>query len=454
MELDKYIETALKGILKNPIVSLLREIGIASVLKHSNFTKRSVGYTPYHVLLHFVYMLIMHKRQSAFLKQSPDAFGKDVYYRFLKERRFNWRKLLLLSSVKLIAKIEPLHRRGEQRLLIVDDTVEPKRGQKIEGSCQSVYSNKERRNVNGINIVSLNYADSHSTFQLDFALRMNDSRHKEIADFTQKLHHRSNAFKRRKEGLMGKNRIAIEMVDRALKAGIDADYLLVDSWYAKPEFIHQAKALGIDVIARLPNNAKVWHFNGQYPTFDALYRHHHKYRRQQTGSHGKIRYRYFDLIVEHHQLKKVKLVFLRTSKELLIFISTDLSLSANKIIETYKKRWNIEQGYKDLREHFGLGEEENRLYEALIARITLSMFTYNLVSTINRLEHEPQTLGELFRDLECELETLAISMQLFLKILTKLAEVNAIVKENTDLIRIVALLRAYTQKELGFMCES
>jgi len=454
MGVDKYIETALKGILKNPIVSLLREIGIVSVLKQSNFTKRSVGYKPYLVLLHFVYMLVLHKRQSVFLKQSPDAFGKDVYYRFLKERRFNWRKLLLLSAIKLIAKIEPLHRRGEQRLLIVDDTVEVKRGRQIEGSCCRIYSNKERRNVNGLNIVSLNYADSHSTFQLDFALRMNDSRRKEIDDFSQKLHHRSNAFKRRKEGLMGKNRIAIEMVDRALKAGIDADCLLVDSWYAKPEFIHQAKALGIDVIARLPNHAKIWHFKGKYPTFNALYSHYRKHRHQQTGSHGKIRYRYFDLLVEHHRLGKVKLLFLRTSKELLIFISTDLSLSAREVIETYKKRWNIEQGYKDLREHFGLGAEENRLFEAIIARITLSMFTYNLVSTINRLEHEPQTLGELFRDLECELEALAISMQLFLKILTKLAEVDAIVKENKDLMHIIALLRTYTQKELGFMCES
>jgi hypothetical protein len=90
------------------------------------------------------------------------------------------------------------------------------------------------------------------------------------------------------------------------------------------------------------------------------------------------------MIAEHHTLGKVKLLFLHTSKELLIFISTDLSLSGKELIDTYKKRWNIEQGYKDLREHFGLGKEKNRLYEAIIARITLSMFTYNLVTTINR----------------------------------------------------------------------
>ena len=51
MELDKYIESALRSVLKNPIVSLLRQIGIASILKQSNFTKRSVGVSPYLVLL-------------------------------------------------------------------------------------------------------------------------------------------------------------------------------------------------------------------------------------------------------------------------------------------------------------------------------------------------------------------------------------------------------------------
>jgi len=44
-------------------------------------------------------------------------------------------------------------------------------------------------------------------------------------------------------------------------------------------------------------------------------------------------------------------------------------------------------------------------------------------------------------------------MQLFIKILTKI-EIKNVVKENKDLLQIIALLSAYTQKELGFMCES
>ena len=454
MGLDNHIESAMKGLLKNPILSVLRDIKIASILKQSNFNKRNTGYSVFAILLHFVYMLVMNKRQSSFVKQSDDAYGKDTYYRFIQSKRYNWRKLLLLSSQALIAKVEPLQKNTEAKLLIIDDTVEIKRGKHIEGSCKSLWSNKEHRCINGINIISLNFADSHSTFQLDFAISMNKSRRKEVDTFTHTLHHRSNAYARKVEVNKGKNTLAMEMLKRALEQGITADYLLVDSWYAKPNFIKEVTGEGIDVVARIANNNKIWNFKGKHKTLKGMYNTLSKVKHERSGYYGKIHYHYFDSITEHHTLGKVKLVFLHTGKELIVLISTDLSLGAKEIIETYKKRWNIEQGYKDLREYFGLGKEENRLYEALIAKITLSMFTYNLVSYINRIQNEPQTLGELFRDLECELETLAISMQLFIEILTKISEIENIVKDNKDILTIIAVLSSYTQRELGFMCES
>jgi ribosomal protein L24 len=454
MGIDNSIEVAISNVLKNPILTVLREINISKILKESNFIKRDVGYAPLQVLLHFVYMLVMNKRQSAFVKQSVDAYGKDTYYRFVQSVRYNWRKLLLLSAFALIRKIQPLQKKSDYRVLIIDDTVEVKRGKQIEGSCKSIYSNKEQRWVNGINVVNLAYADEHSTFQLDFSVRIHESKRVDISNFTKTLHHKSNGYKRRKEGLDGKNEIALDMVERALNIGVDADYLLVDSWYAKPNFLLQAREIGIDTVARLANSPKIWNFKGKYKTINALYEGLKHHKSTLRGYHGKIRYSYFDAIVEHPKVGKLKLVFLSTKKELLVFASTDISLCGKEIIEVYKKRWNIEQGYKDLREYFGFGKEENRIYEALIARITLSMFTYNLINYINRINHEPQTLGELFRDLECELETLVISMQLFLQILTNIANIHQNLKTSKELQHIIAVIGAYTQKQLGFMCES
>jgi len=158
--------------------------------------------------------------------------------------------------------------------------------------------------------------------------------------------------------------------------------------------------------------------------------------------------------MEHKKAGKIRIVFLKTSNKLIPIVSTDIEITDSEIIEIYKRRWDIEQGYKELRQHFGFGEEENRIYEALIARITLSFFTYNIVSYINRISNEPQTIGGLFKDLECELSTLAIAMQTFIAILEEVAKIDDIVNRNEDLTSIISVLQDVTQKMLGFRCES
>ena len=244
------------------------------------------------------------------------------------------------------------------------------------------------------------------------------------------------------------------MIERALHQGVDVDYLLCDSWYAKPDFFAQTQAWNLPTIARVARNDRLWRFEGKRRTLEGIYHYERPRHKEIRGTVGHIVYYAFAHIVTHPRLGKLKLVFVSTNEDWIVLLSTDLSLSAERIIAIYKQRWNIEQGYKELREHFGLGREEHRLFEALIARWTLSMLSYNLLNYLRRIQNEPQTLGELFRDLECTLRTLAISMELFLKILLELTKVEAIVQRNTDLPLIIDLLENLRRKELGFMCES
>ena len=50
MELDNFIQTAINNVLKNPILSILRDINFSSILKQSNFIKRDIGKSPYLVI--------------------------------------------------------------------------------------------------------------------------------------------------------------------------------------------------------------------------------------------------------------------------------------------------------------------------------------------------------------------------------------------------------------------
>ena len=45
-------------------------------------------------------------------------------------------------------------------------------------------------------------------------------------------------------------------------------------------------------------------------------------------------------------------------------------------------------------------------------------------------------------------------MKIFNQIITKISEIQNVVKDNKDLFQIIAVISAFTQKELGFMCES
>ena len=213
--------------------------------------------------------------------------------------------------------------------------------------------------------------------------------------------------------------------------------------------------LGLKVISRIANNNKIWNFTDKEKSLEAIYNKFKKLKTVKNGQYGKkIKFKYFSAVVEHKTAGYIKIVFLKTSDKLIPIASTDLEITDEEIIEIYKRRWDIEQGYKDLRGHFGFGKEENRIYEALIGRITLSLFTYNIVSYINRINNEPKTIGGLFKDLECELATLAIAMQTFISILEEIAKIEDIVNRNEDFASIIDVLRDVTGKLLGFRCES
>ena len=389
------------------------------------------------------------------MNQSNDSFKKDVYYRLLKNSSYNWRKLLSFTTLKILALLHKVQDSKAIKVFIIDDTVEGKTGKRIEGSRDSIWSNKEKRTIRGINVVSLNYSDGFSNFMLDFAINMGNYAKVKLEDFTKELDFRTTAYKRRLEIMDGKSKIAIDMVKRAIKSGIYADYLLVDSWYSKPVFLKEMNELGLKVISRIANNNKIWNFLGKEKSLNAIYEKHKKFKKEKAGKYGKkIKFKYFSVIVEHKNAGKIKIVFIKTPENLIPIASTDLEINDEEIIDIYKRRWDIEQGYKELREYFGFGKEENRIYEALIARITLSFFTYNIVSYINRISNEPKTIGGLFRDLECELHSLAIAMKAFIEILDKISQIEGVVNRNEDFMSIIGVLRSTTQDLLGFRCES
>jgi hypothetical protein len=458
MSYKNIITNVVSSKLKNPIVDVLKAIKVEKLLKQSGFIKKE-GFAPSVVLLHFISIIVMNSKLSQFIKQSSESYKKDVYYRLLQNKKYNWQKLLLLSSFSMIQKINILKQKKRVRVFIIDDSNEDKTGKKIEGVCDSLRSNKHKRYIRGLNFVSLNYNDGFTNLMLDFSLKFNKKLRVKFDEFKNNFYHTTSAYKRKKEAILPKTRIALNMLKRAVKLGIKADYLLVDSWYAKPRFVKNVKELKLDVIGRITTSPTTWKFTThKHKTINRIYTVLSKTKALKFSNYNKIRYSYCSIVLNHHIAGAVKVVFIKTKNNLIPIVSTNTQLTNEEIINIYKRRWNIEQGYKELREYFGFGKEENRIYEALIARITLSFISYNIVSYINRMTHEPQTIGGLFKDLECELNTLAISMELFINILNEIAQKVENSKNNEAvnmfLAQLIGSLRITVKNQLDFTCES
>ena len=68
--------------------------------------------------------------------------------------------------------------------MILDDTNEDKKGKKIEGVCDNIWSNKDKKTIRGINLVSLNYNDGYTNFMLDFAIKFTQLSHIQKSNLT------------------------------------------------------------------------------------------------------------------------------------------------------------------------------------------------------------------------------------------------------------------------------
>lgn len=73
-----------------------------------------------------------------------------------------------------------------------------------------------------------------------------------------------------------------------------------------------------------------------------------------------------------------------------LFVSTDLSLTPEQIIQRYSRRFSVEEMFKELKETCGLGRQQTRKFESSLACVTFVVlsYVYAELSTWNVLHKE------------------------------------------------------------------
>ncbi|GAU08891.1 transposase [Desulfoplanes formicivorans] len=168
------------------------------------------------------------------------------------------------------------------------------------------------------------------------------------------------------------------MIERALRAGINTKYVLMDSGFGVPSLIAKARK-HLDVICMVKRTPKIHYiFEGQELNAIQIYRKIRKRR-------GKAKV----LANAQVQMKDggtAKLVFVRnrSKKDWLALLCTDKNLPDEEIVRIYGRRWDIEVFFRTAKQHLELEKGcQSSDFDALIAHTSIVMVRYIFLSIEN-----------------------------------------------------------------------
>jgi hypothetical protein len=318
-------------------------------------------------------------------------FGKDAAYDLLKGPRSNWRRFLLILGVRLYRFFNRLTSDRRESVLIIDDSTYDRSRSKMVELLSRVKDHTTGRFVRGFRMLTLCWSDGVSCLPLDFVLLSSTDASTRLCDSYKIVDKRCCAYERRKEATIKSTAHLTGMVQRTLATGIDARYLLMDSWFAMPTTIVSLSHY-LPVICMVKKTPKILYgYGDRRCDLKTLYGCLKKRR-----GRAKI---LTSAIVTFKDEHKAKVVFVRDcrKKDWLALLSTDIHLADEDIVRIYGKRWDIEVFFKMAKQHLKLAKEiQCRDFDALIAHTTIVFMRYMFLAYQCRLETDHRTFGDLF----------------------------------------------------------
>jgi len=402
--------------LPNELTSTFKELQVLKHLRKAGITKTfgfSCGF-----LFQLIFCLIFENKnwfRTLESKKSVDFPAKDAVYRFLNKSTFAWRRFLLFLSAHTIGKVTRLSNHDRPKVLVLDDSsYDRNRSKSVELLARCFdHASQKMRFYKGFRMLTLGWSDGATFIPVDFSLL--SSKTSQINGITSKIDKRSSGYKRRLEALQSAPEQIPDMIQRALNAGIDASYVLMDTWFTHQPLIKNIKELGIDVIGMVKNLKQRYFVDGERVSLNDLYR----LAAPIQGKKGLLR----SIQTTQANGVLVKMVFVRNrnkKSEWLAILSTDCTLDDQEIIRIYGMRWDIEVFFKTTKSLLKLQKEfQGRSYDSLISHTTIVFTRYMVLSWQNRCSTDQRTLGGMFYELCDEISDLdwAIALQQLIELL-------------------------------------
>lgn len=348
----------------------------------------------------------------------------SVLYDFLGREDIHWRGL----SSEVARRVDQDNEMGprSQRAFVVDDTSKARAGRKVEGPS-GYFDHTQGRTLKGHQVLPLGLASEKGFLPVEAQLVMGDKAAVDKPKDKPFHNQRSSAARDLRRARQDtKHQLFRSMLQRALRAGWTAAYVLADAWFGCKENILCCLDNNLVGIFQMKRGNMAYPYQGHRYTAGQLYV---KVQRRMRPKNRRARYKTASLTVslnlqiDDHQPAhwvEVRLVFsapVRASSAdtWVVFLCTDVTLSDAKILEIYALRWSIEVYFKEIKQNLGLLKEQSGRYQLAYASVHWAALRYLLLFEA-MLRSGQLTYGEV-RDRESgRLQTLtyaALLWQLF-----------------------------------------
>ena len=335
--------------------------------------------------------MYMQQRTGSF----KEGFSKNTFYRFLNSAKTNWLRFTsLLASEIINNEIKDLTDEKRTNVFIVDDTLFNRTSCRKTELGSRIFDHVGMKFRKGFRLLTLGWSDGNTFMPVNSCL-LASSKESNIIGPVKTFDRRTIAGKRRELAQMKAPDAMLQLLDEAVLAGLCADYVLFDCWFANPAQITAIKSKGMDVIAMIKKSSRIQYlYEGKKMNIKQIYAKNRKRR-------GRSKYLLsVDVMVGKENPVPAKIVCVRNKanrKDWLAFVCTNPELSEEEIIRIYGKRWQVEVFFKTCKSTLNLvGECHSLSYDALTAHVSIVFARYMLLALEQRKHDDQRTLGEIF----------------------------------------------------------
>lgn len=219
--------------------------------------------------------MYMQQRTGSF----KEGFSKNTFYRFLNSTKTNWLRFTSLLAADIVNNdIKGLTDDKRRNVFIIDDSLFDRSSCKKIELGSKVFDHTDMHFKKGFRMLTLSWSDGNTLIPVNSCL-LASAKDTNIIGPVKNFDNRTLAGKRRKLAQAKAPEAMMTLPDTALSSGLEAEYVLFDSWFSNPAQITAIQAKGMDVIAMIKKSSRIkYSYCGEQLNIKEIYSRNRKRR--------------------------------------------------------------------------------------------------------------------------------------------------------------------------------